>query len=65
MAPIDVARTNKGADWVIEELTYAAFGMPTLPTKGGGKAPSPKVLSRPSVSWQIQLEPPRFHYRYL
>jgi uncharacterized protein (DUF2384 family) len=40
-SPMHVARTNKGANWVIEELTDAAFGTPALPSKPNGKAPAP------------------------
>jgi uncharacterized protein (DUF2384 family) len=39
--PLQVARTHRGANWVIEELTDAALGAPVLPTKVGGKAPAP------------------------
>ncbi len=42
-SPLQVARTQKGANWVIEELTDAAFGAPILPLKAGGKAPAPPV----------------------
>jgi hypothetical protein len=39
--PMELARSHKGADWVIEELTDAAFGAPVLPAKLGGRAPAP------------------------
>lgn len=39
--PLQIARTHKGANWVIEEITDAAFGTPILPTRRRGKAPPP------------------------
>jgi uncharacterized protein (DUF2384 family) len=42
-SPLNVARTHKGANWVIEELTDAAFGSPVLPTKRDGKSPPPSA----------------------
>lgn len=44
LAPIQIAKTNRGADWVIEELTQAAYGFAILPTKRGGKAPAPAKM---------------------
>lgn len=40
-APIEIARTHRGANWVIEQLTDAAYGSPILPSKVNGKAPRP------------------------
>jgi hypothetical protein len=40
-APIEIARTHQGANWVIEQLTDAAYGCPILPSKPKGKAPRP------------------------
>ncbi|MFC7537187.1 antitoxin Xre/MbcA/ParS toxin-binding domain-containing protein [Sphingomonas sp. GCM10030256] len=40
-APIEVAKTHKGANWVIEELTDRAFGVPVLPRNRNGKAAAP------------------------
>ena len=40
-APVQIARTQQGANWVIEQLTDAAYGSPVLPSKPNREAPRP------------------------
>lgn len=39
--PAQIARTHRGANWVIEHLTDLAYGSPILPRTVRGKAPRP------------------------
>lgn len=39
--PAQIARTHRGANWVIEHLTYLSYGSPILPRSVRGKAPHP------------------------
>lgn len=42
--PIQIARTHRGANWIIEQLTDAAYGCAILPSQPNGKAPRPPKL---------------------
>ena len=52
-APIEIARTHQGANWVIEQLTDAAYGSPILPSKPNGKAPRPPCAVTRSDSREL------------